>query len=161
MELYTPLHPRLCRYVQTLVWDKDDAKDLISETTLIAFEKFDQIKSHHQFLFYLFGIAHRLFLKSLRRNKFKGTWNKEQIENKIGGQEIDSNLLKLELQFWLSKLSPIEQEVLTLFEISGFSYVEISQILDIQERKVKSTLYKARQQLKLLIQAEKGAKNES
>jgi RNA polymerase sigma-70 factor (ECF subfamily) len=147
--------------VQTLVWDKDDAKDLISETTLIAFEKFDQIKSHHQFLFYLFGIAHRLFLKSLRRNKFKGTWNKEQLENKIGGQETDSNLLKLELQFWLSKLSPIEQEVLTLFEISGFSYVEISQILDIQETKVKSTLYQARQQLKLLIQAEKGAKNES
>lgn len=161
MELYTPLHPRLCRYVQTLVWDKDEAKDLISDTTLIAFEKFDQIKSHDQFLFFLFGIAHRLFLKSLRRNKFKGKWNEDQLEDKIGNRETDSNLLKLELQFWLSKLSPIEQEALTLFEISGFSYAEISQILNIEESKVKSTLYQARQQLKLLIQAEKGAKNES
>jgi DNA-directed RNA polymerase specialized sigma24 family protein len=49
--------------------------------------------------------------------------------------------------------------MLTLFEISGFSYAEIAQIQEVTEQKVKATLYQSRQQLKWLIEKEKGEGN--
>jgi len=156
MEMYAPLHVRLCRYVQTLVWNSDDAKDLISDTTLIAYEKFDTLKDTSQFLYFLFGIAHKLYLKSFRRNKFKGAWLQSKMEEKASNYQTDGNLMKQELHFWLSKLNPQAREMLTLFEISGFSYAEIAQIQGVTEQKVKATLYQSRQQLKWLIEKEKG-----
>lgn len=156
MQLYAPIHERLCRFVQTLVWNSDEAKDIISDTTLIAFEKFESIRDKNQFQSFLFGIAHHLYLKSLRRNKFKGEWNQDSLSLKPGGIQTDALQLKQELRYWLSKLGTQEREALTLFEISGFSYSEIAIILKISEAKVKAILYRARQTLKTLANQKKG-----
>ncbi len=154
MALYTPVHDRLCRYVQTLVWQPDDAKDMVSEITLLAFERFDTIKDHNQFVFYLFGIARNLFLKKLRRQKFYGSWNEGTLSNLEGTLNAEENVKKIELAKLLSHLEPIQREAITLYEISGFSYKEIAEIQHTNEQKVKATIYKGRQTLKALISEE-------
>jgi RNA polymerase sigma-70 factor (ECF subfamily) len=156
MQLYTPEHGRLCRYVQSFVWDKEEAKDIISETTLHAFEQFAHLKSQEKFVPFLFGIARNQFLKYLRKKQLTGSLEEHQLVSKFSEQHADTAImLKFELMRLLEKLKPLQKELLVLFEISGLSYQEIAQLLDIKEARVKDQLYEARKRLKELVQAEK------
>ncbi len=154
MNLYTPVHPRLCRYVQTLVWQKEDAKDLISEITLQAFERFDSIKHKEQFVFFLFGVARKLFLKKLRRQKFNAKWNDDEMNAVEGYHHADDGIKKGELAGLLGQLPPLQQEAITLFEVAGFSYEEIAGIQQMSLSRVKSNIFKGRQSLKEIVARE-------
>lgn len=154
MNLYKPLHERLCRYVQSLVWQQDDAKDLISEVTLQAFENFERVKQADQFVYYLFGIARNLYLKKLRRQKFQLPWNADKMEEFIGSDQADETLQKRELAVLLNKLKPAQREAITLYEVAGFSYEEIAGIQQSSLSNVKSHIYKARQTLKGILEKE-------
>lgn len=156
MQLYAPEHGRLCRYVQSFVWDKEEAKDIISETTLHAFEQFEQLKSEEKFVPFLFGIARNQFLKYLRKKQLTGGLEEHHVVSKFSEQQADAAImLKFELMRLLEKLSPLQKELLVLFEISGLSYKEIAQLLSINESKVKDQLHEARKRLKELVQADK------
>jgi RNA polymerase sigma factor (sigma-70 family) len=128
MQLYTPEHGRLCRYVQSFVWDKEEAKDIISETTLHAFEQFAHLKSQEKFVLFLFGIARNQFLKYLRKKQLTGSLEEHQLVSKFSEQNADTAItLKFELMRLLEKLNPLQKELLVLFEISGLvSSVSIS-----------------------------------
>lgn len=75
MELYSPAHERLFRFVQSLVWDKEDAKDIVNETALKAFERFESIRNKELFLSYLFSIASNLVKKRYKINKIKSVFD--------------------------------------------------------------------------------------
>ncbi len=154
MNLYKPLHARLCRYVQSLVWQPDDAKDLISDITLQAYENFERLKQADHFVYYLFGIARNLYLKKIRRQKFQLPWNAASMEEITGSIEADETLQKRELATLLSKLKPVQQEAITLYEVAGFSYEEIAGIQQTNLSSVKSHLFKARQTLKAILEKE-------
>lgn len=151
MDMYTPVHPRLCRYVQSLVWQQEEAKDLIGEITLQAFERFESIKNKDQFVFFLFGIARNLFLKKLRRQKFNVKWNEEEMNQRSGYHEADERLQKKELAKLLNQLPPQQREAITLFEVAGFSYEEIAAIQETSLSNVKAAIYKGRQALKEMV----------
>lgn len=70
VRLYEPLHDNLCRFVQTLVWNKEDAKDVVSETALRAYEGLEQLRSEDAFLSYLFSIASNLVKQKIRKKSF-------------------------------------------------------------------------------------------
>ena len=59
MQLYTPVHERLARFVQSLEWDKEEARDIVAETVMTALEQFASLRNHDAFLYYLFTIAKR------------------------------------------------------------------------------------------------------
>ena len=69
MELYDQCHARLSRYVRAMVKDSEEAKDIISESVLLAYEKFETIKSKEAFMSYIFTIASRL--------NYRRTWKKK------------------------------------------------------------------------------------
>lgn len=154
MNLYKPLHARLCRYVQSMVWQEDDAKDLISDITLTAFERFDTVKNKEQFMFFLFGIARHLFLKKLRKQKFTAQWNEAEMENIEAAVHADYLLQKRELARLLSMLKPLQSEALSLYEVAGFSYEEIAGIQECSLSQVKANIYQARQKLKEIVEQE-------
>ena len=67
MGLYSKSHARLTRYVQAAVYDKDDVKDIINETLLRVYEKFDTIEKKESFIYYLFRTASRLITELHKR----------------------------------------------------------------------------------------------
>lgn len=154
MNLYKPLHARLCRYVQSIVWQTDDAKDLISDISLTAFERFDSLKNQEHFMFFLFGIARHLFLKKLRKQKFKAQWNESEMEKVEGTNQADSLLQKRELARLLSMLKPAQSEALSLYEVAGFLHEEIAGIQECSLSQVKANIYKTRQKLKEIVEQE-------
>lgn len=152
MQLYKPLHAQLYRYVQSFVWDKEEAKDLVSEVVLRALEGFHGLRDKDKFLPFLFGIARNIYFKQFRVKKL-GIANSLPEDEKASSQfSIEpSEAKQYELRRLLLKLPELERELICLFELSGFSYSEIAQLMDLSEGQVKAKLYHARQQLKTFI----------
>jgi len=138
----------------SLVWQPDDAKDLLSEVTLTAYENFESLKQPDQFVYFLFGIARNLYLKKLRKQKFQMGLKQYSFENLAISGTSNDQMCRRELSVLLSRLKPNEQECVTLFEIAGFSYEEIAKIQNISLAMVKTNIFQARQKLKIEIELE-------
>ena len=70
MALYRPCHDAFCRYCHGLSGDREDARDLVGDTVLVALENFEKLRKKESFKAWLFGIARRLMLHKYRRSKF-------------------------------------------------------------------------------------------
>ena len=153
MQLYEPLHGRLCRFVQSLVWNTEDARDIESETVLRAYENFERLRNAEAFLGFLFGIASRVIKKKSSRRKWWGVFD-FSTERENLSDHSDGSLHKSDLKKMLSLLKADQREALTLFEVSGFSYDEIAAIQQVSLGAVKSRILRARQQLHQLAESE-------
>jgi RNA polymerase sigma-70 factor, ECF subfamily len=151
MKLYEPNHKRLCSYVQALVHNREEARDIISEVTLIALEKFETGIDSEKFVYYLFGIARNLFLKKLNDDKRSSA---SLFDTNYSNESAEGKVWKYELTRILNLLNPVDRNRLVLFEISGFSYKEIAAITGESEQKVKASLYQTRQYLKSFAEKE-------
>jgi RNA polymerase sigma-70 factor (ECF subfamily) len=154
MDLYKPAHERLYRFVQTLVWDKEEAKDIVNETALIAFEKFENIKDKDFFVSYLFSIANNLCKKHYKIKKIKAVFEWTKADNNKAWQNAEVNVNTFELNKLLEYLSFEQRRALLLFELSGFSYDEISKIEKCSLSAVKSRIFSAKKVLKKILDKE-------
>lgn len=154
MNLYMPVHARLSRFVQTLVWDTDEAKDVVSETVLVAFESFEKLENENAFLSYLFGIASNLVNKKLRRKKFWGLFDTDKAANKPDNLNSESSLMKYELNRALQRLPIKQSEALVWYEVSGLSMEEIATIQGMTVNGVKTNISRARKTLALWLEKE-------
>ncbi len=154
MALYEPIHKRLNRFVQTLLWNEEDAKDVVSETVLIAFEKLDTLKDDEAFLSYLFSIASNLVNQRLRRKKFWGWFSNEAAHEIPDNTSSESRLLLYELNRALNKLPHKQREAVVWYEVSGLSMEQIAELHGTGVSGVKSNLHRARKALALLLEKE-------
>jgi RNA polymerase sigma-70 factor (ECF subfamily) len=153
-ELYLQVHAQLARYCKALMRDRDDAKDLMSETVAIAFEKFETLRNISSFKYFLFAIAVRLFRKKLsRRREFVGI--DEAMAQRSDGVPGDSLSDVGHLYAAINKLSDDKKEIIVLFELSGFSLQEISELKNMNLSTVKTNLSRARQELVKLLNPRK------
>ncbi|MEO0311517.1 MAG: hypothetical protein RIQ89_1174 [Bacteroidota bacterium] len=153
MELYQPVHDRLNRFVNTIVWNREDARDVIAETVLKAYENFEQLRAKEAFLYYLFGIASNISKRRLRRMKFWGTFNPEYAEQLADqSARTDDKSSITELKIAIENLPHEQKEAITLYEISGFSMEEIQQIQGGTLSGVKSRIARARQKLAKMLE---------
>ena len=152
MALYGPNHSRLSRFCKAISRDNEEAKDLLSETVIRAYENFDKLRKPESFVYYLFGMASRLHRKKTRRLKFRGVFSQEQAENIIDLSARPDDGLELQLLFEAMQKLPTEQcEALTLFEISGFSLAEISELQHCSLSAAKARISRARLKLAKML----------
>lgn len=147
LELYRPSHDRLGRFVATLVWNREEASDTVSETILIALENFDNLRNREAFVHFLFGIAIRVIRKRQRKDWRSLILNEEGWESMENIARTEYRSDSSDLNVLLSLLGEKQREALTLFEISGFSIKEISEIQQSTVSAVKSRLVRARNTL--------------
>ena len=152
MSLYNPLHERLVRFVQTIVWDKEEARDIVSETILAAYEHFEKVKHHEAFLYYLFTIAKRKMNRRYVQQKRQSPWT-DELNDKAEDQSPDAlrQLQVKELKQAIAHLPEKYREPLVLFEFSGLTIKEIAELTQLTENGVKSRLVRARQQLSEIL----------
>jgi RNA polymerase sigma-70 factor (ECF subfamily) len=158
MELYAPVHGRLVRYIQTIVWNREDAKDIVSETLLKAYENFESVRLPESFIFYLFTIARRLAHKMERRNRWWGLYDHTHSEKMADPHNnADSRTEMNEFKRALNRLPQKQREAIILFEISGFSLAEIQKLQGGSISGVKSRLLRARNELGKMLEYQKSS----
>lgn len=152
MHLYRPVHPGFERFCRARVYGLMDHGDLMNETLLIAYQKFDTIKKKTSFLYFLIGIAIRVLANINRKKKPLNTID-DLHENQLdSGDNTDSRLEVKILYEALAKLPEAQKESIILFEISGYSIKEIAIIHNVGESAVKQRLRQGRQMLtKILV----------
>jgi RNA polymerase sigma-70 factor (ECF subfamily) len=156
MNLYEPVHERLSRFVHSMVWNREDARDIIADTVLKAYENFEKLEKKEAFLYFLFGIASNVTRHRNRRMKFWASYDKEHYENNLVDDSYDV-YRKMEVDVLykaMGRLPEKQREALSLFEISGFSIAEIRQIQGGSLSGVKSRLVRARQELASMLKTE-------
>lgn len=148
MKLYEPVHEKFERFCKARVYGQLDYKDLMHDTIVIAFNKFETIKEPKAFLHFLFGVSIRILSNNSKKKSLDYTENLHQLEFITHEKTDIERTIELEhLKIALSRLPEDQRETLLLFEIVGFSIKEISHLQQIGESAVKQRLSRGRQNL--------------
>jgi len=128
---------------------RDDASDITQTVFLKVFENFDQFDPTRRFFSWIYRITLNESINWLSKtNRLEPLAFEAADKRKGPEQEVDSAQVSRDVQAALMTMKTDYRSVVILKHFLGCSYMEISQILDVPENKVKSRLYTARQQLK-------------
>lgn len=130
----------------------DDARDIAQDVFLRVAERLDEFDSQHRFFSWIYRIAVNEALNLLRRHGHE-EWLDDEIDlpgpdtanpEMLAGQAEQSQHIRRALM----NLSHNDRTVLVLRHFSECSYQEIADILEIDEKTVKSRLHEARHRLR-------------
>jgi len=148
--------------IYSIMGNAQEADDIAQEVFLKVYTKADSFKGESSFSTWLYRITVNRCVDELRRRKnkiisYETEFNQEEklkLKDVLASRENDitEKLRRKELQDIIQKaMNSLPEKyriILTLKEIEGLSYKEISQIMKISLAKVKIWLFRARQKLK-------------
>lgn len=154
MKLYEPVHHQFERFCRARAFGEMDFKDLMNDSLLIAYQKFDALKKEQSILPFLIGISIRVLGNFLQKKRPEKYFNSYEYTIK---DEQTSPSEKADIYFLhkaLAELSIQNREVLILFEITGLSIKEIALLQNLSEAAVKQRLKRSRDLLRGLLTKE-------
>jgi RNA polymerase sigma-70 factor (ECF subfamily) len=153
MQIYAPVHDRFERYCKTRAFGEFHFKDIMHDTLIVAFEKFDILKSQEAFLYFLFGIATRILSNQRKKMRpvYTDNFNHNNLQLSTHEAPVERQIEIRHLYEQLDKLDNETRDCIILFEISGFSIKEIMTIQNAGESAVKQRLSRGRKQLTELM----------
>ena len=149
----------LVNFHYRFVGNRPEAEDLAQETFIKAYKKFDTLKEPDKFKSWLFQIGRNTVIDFFRRNKNKAFAMDSTILENIPDTTVDyqervaSMEVTKELDRCIGQLVKEDRAIIKLLYYEGFSYKEISDLLNINENTLKSRLHRARKILLEQIQA--------
>lgn len=149
---YEPVHERFERFCRARAYDEMDFRDLMNDSLLIAFEKFHTLRSKDAFLSFLFGISVRVlgnYVQKKRESRLPEGNDYLRIQDYLSNPQVQTDVYYLYEA--LAKLPTEQKESIILFELSGFSIREISEIQSASESAVKQRLKRGREKLTELL----------
>lgn len=155
MLLLNPVYDNLYRFVRALVRSREEAFDLLHDTLLVAYEKFDTLKDKQAFTSWLFSIASRKHKRAVWRRRLFFHGDSTEAEHTLRAHDTSPDV-QADVQMLynaLAKLPDKTREALVLFEISGFSLEEIQQLQGGSLSGVKSRLVRGREKLAKILGA--------
>ena len=144
-----------------LSYNEDDANDLVQETYLKAFRFIDKYDQGTNAKAWLFKILKNAYINEYRKKSKRPT--KVDFEDIVSYHEGDSgvipgyldlrqelfdNMMGDEVTIAINSLPIDFRTVLLLCDVEGFTYEEISKIIDVPIGTVRSRLFRARNMLK-------------
>lgn len=139
----------------------EDASDICQTAFLKAAERIDDYDPRFRFFSWLYRIALNEAL-NLVRDRGREEALDDSVERPAPGAEGPEQRLQAaqssrRVQQALMKLSTADRVVVSLRHFSELSYAEIADVLDLDEKTVKSRLFEARRRLRDLLGDLEGA----
>ncbi len=144
-----------------LTFDDDDAEDLVQETYLKAFRFIDKYQEGTNAKAWLFKILKNAYINQYRKKvkqptkvdfeeiiSYHDTDDKSKTNYLDLRQEIFQNIMGDEITTEINNLPIDFRTVILLCDVEGFTYEEISKIIDVPIGTVRSRLFRARNILK-------------
>lgn len=150
--LVRALHADIYRFAYWLCGDKHIAEDITQETFLRAWRSLDSLKDEKAAKSWLITILRRENARRFERKQFDySDIEQEFIEDNLSSSTEEHAEQHL-LQRQIAKLELEYREPLVLQVIGGFSGDEIAKILDLNRNTVMTRLFRARNQLKDVLE---------
>jgi RNA polymerase sigma-70 factor (ECF subfamily) len=132
-----------------ILGNPEDAADATQAALLKAIEHLDSYNPNYRFFSWIYKIAVNESINQVRRNRKLEPMDEEPASVDGGPDaEIEGGDLSRCIQEGLMALTEDYRTVVVLRHFSDLSYREISDVLAIPEKTVKSRLYSARQSMK-------------
>lgn len=152
--LYRKTYKKTLAYSMRRTAEPEDAHDVVAETYLIAWRRFDEFVNARAPQAWLYRVAH-LTLQNQRRSTQRSTSLVDKIEAQVRTPQsaLDpahaaENRDELQrLVAAMHSLSERDQEVLCLAAFENLDHDEIALVLDIRKSLVRSVLHRARKRL--------------
>jgi len=146
--LYEPIHDRFERFCRARVYGDMDFRDLMNDSLLVAFEKFETLRSKEAFLSFLFSISVRIIGNYHQKKKVERFQKEDNIlaiqdKNSNPQEQADVHFLHQAL----AQLPEQQRESILLFELVGFSIKEMAEIQGASESAIKQRLKRGREKL--------------
>ena len=152
--LVKALHGDLFRYAYWLTHDKHVSEDLVQETFLRAWRALDSLQDEKAAKSWLITILRRENARRFERKRFDmSEYEEATITDTLSTsteQEIENHWLREKI----AQLPEDYREPLVLQVIGGFSGDEIASMLSLNKNTVMTRLFRARNQLKDVIDEE-------
>ncbi|TVQ12008.1 MAG: sigma-70 family RNA polymerase sigma factor [Balneolaceae bacterium] len=147
-ELVTHHQFAMYNTVYRIVGEQDDARDVTQAGFIKAWEHLHTYKSEHRFFSWLYRIMVNEALNTVRAKRVHYELklvdhHADPADRELLEDEQNSDLAKA-----IDRLSPDYKAVILMRHFEDLSYKEMAQILDIDEKTVKSRLYSARMKLR-------------
>jgi RNA polymerase sigma-70 factor, ECF subfamily len=148
LELLEPVYDRLSRYALAVMRDEMDAEDLVNETVLQAFQRFDAAHEPDKFLHYLITIASRLYKRSRFRERMRVIYDEDHALRLPDSNPSPERAAEIRIVMDAMNTLPEKmRETLVLFDVSDLSLEEIRRVQGGTLSGVKSRLKRGRKQL--------------
>jgi RNA polymerase sigma-70 factor, ECF subfamily len=151
-ELVTTYERPVYNAAYRILGNPHDAADITQNVFLKAFERLDQYNPEYKFFSWIYRIAINEAINFRNRARHETEITEDQFvadgrpEDAVGDGQVS-----VAIQAGLMELQPDYRVVVVLRHFSELSYKEISEILHIPEKTVKSRLYSARQLMKVQL----------
>jgi len=144
------------RYVFYRVRNDADAEDLVSDVFMRALRAIPRYEPRVAFLAWLYRIARNAVIDRARRSRvqisFEDALAHPGVDQVV---EPDASILalsdKVAVRGALAKLTPLQQEVIVLRFVEGYSTLEIANLVGKREGTVRGIQFRALEALRALI----------
>ncbi len=146
--------PRLRRFAYGLTGSIEKGDDLVQSACVRAIEKSDQWQAGTKFDSWMFRIAKNIFTDAWRTEKVKDrvlSQVQRESETCSDHAQLENHVSLHEVREAMSELSEEHKTILMLICVEGYSYQEVSAILDIPVGTVASRVVRARSALLIEI----------
>jgi len=127
----------------------EDARDVTQTVFLKVIEKLGSYDPRYKFFSWIYRIARNESINCLKKQNRLDALDREPVSEAKGPEEqTGAEQVSQGMQTALMTIQAEYRTVIVLKHFVDCSYTEISQILDLPEKKVKSRLYTGRQLLK-------------
>ncbi|HIZ54361.1 MAG TPA: sigma-70 family RNA polymerase sigma factor [Candidatus Enterococcus avicola] len=142
---------QLYRTAYLYVGNREDALDVVQETSYKAYVGLKKLKEVEYFSTWLIRILIRTSYECIRKKKKISFVEEENVQVL---NEADRNLSNSELLKVVQQLRKKYRDVILLHYFQELTVKEVSQVLVIPEGTVKTYLFRGRKQLKKILKAE-------
>lgn len=153
--LYQRYAPMLMSISLRYTRNEEDAKDIMHDSFVKIFTNIDKIDENKPYVSWMKTIVINTAINAYRSKVRTGTTvDIDEVEATVGDVRVQhSDFLTRELLLkFISELPDGYRTVFNLFEIDGYSHLEISEMTGSSYSTVRSQLFKAKQSLKKKIE---------
>lgn len=147
---------KVFRHAYSMVHNQTEADDISQEAFIKAYYSLQKLSHEEAFVSWLSRIVHNACINHIKKNK-RETAKQQKIIANVPFTKRTTNFAetmnnKLLFQEAMKNLSIKHRSVIVLCDVQGFSYEEISDILEVPVGTVKSRINSARKTLKTELQ---------
>lgn len=149
--LYKESAPAVYRVCRRMVADETQARELVQDTFVRAWERLTQFRGDSAFTTWLHRLAVTTTLEHLRRTR-RDLFRHVEADDDLAVRSTASALdARVDVEAALDKLPPGARTVFVLHDIEGYSHDEIARMTGIAAGTARAQLWRARRALSKLL----------
>jgi RNA polymerase sigma-70 factor (ECF subfamily) len=147
-----PVKNKLFRFALRIVGNTEDAEDIVQDVLIKVWDKRVEMHKFLNMEAWCMKLVKNQSLDRIKSGQFKAYLNKEEQdvqseEHTPHGQSELRDTIKI-VHNCISSLPEKQKQVIQLRDVEGYSYQEISEIMEIDMNQVKVNLFRARKTIK-------------